>query len=155
MTAPHITDLDRRQAERVKQSQAARGEAAAGPAPKQRKPSGDRWTTFNTFVDLIAPRLTLAERAVWLLMFRHARNGQCETTARSLAAAANISISTAQLALNRLHGAGLVWPIWKSKDRAKASKYGIHPRPADCLPRLMQEGNRTDDRHGCQMNRTD
>jgi hypothetical protein len=165
VTAAHLTDLDRRQAERVAQSKAARGEASTTPgddsqaaanAEPQPKPrNGDRWATYNAFIDHIAPRLTLAERAVWHVMFRHARDGKCETTARQLAVAANISASTAQLALNRLHWAGLVWPIWKSKDRAKASKYGIHPRPAECLPRLLQHTNRTDDRHGCQTNRTD
>jgi len=81
-------------------------------------------------------RLSLAERAVWHIMFRHARNGVCETTVRLLASAADISPTTAQAALSRLHRAGLVWPIWKSKDKAKASKYGIHSSPADCLARL-------------------
>lgn len=136
------TELERRIAEQTRQRAGSRKASAAvtpeRPAQQGRKP--DRWACLNSFVDVIAPRLTLAERAVWMLMFRHARNGQCETTARLLAGAANISLSTAQLALSRLDRAGLVWPIWKSKDRAKASKYGIHPNPADCLPRVIQQG---------------
>jgi hypothetical protein len=155
---PIVTDLDRRQRQqlaRLKAERAASGTKPSGastesdrtaPQPNHRK--GDRWATYNAFIDVIAPHLTLAERAVWHVMFRHARDGRCETTARQLASASSISISTAQLALNRLQRAKLVWPIWKSKDRAKASKYGIHPHPAECLARLLQHMNRTDDRHG-------
>jgi hypothetical protein len=142
------TDLDRRIAQRQRRPQpATTGEgqgaadkvATANTPPQAAARKGDRWATYNAFVDVIAPRLTLAERAVWHVMFRHARDGRVETTARLLAAAANVSPSTAQIALNRLQRAGLVWPIWKSKDRAKASKYGMHPSPADCLPNVMQQ----------------
>ena len=158
MTTAHVTDLDRRQAERVARAKAAQGQAkptpsdaskATGNGEPQPKPrNGERWATYNAFVDVIAPRLTLAERAVWHVMFRHARDGRCETTARQLAAAANVSTSTAQAALARLDRVGLVWPIWKSTDKSKPSKYGMHPRPAECLPRLLKHMNRTDERHG-------
>lgn len=154
MTTTHITDLDRRQAECVKQLKRERQAAAASadgtqagagkPAtagehqqPATRK--GDRWATFNAFMDLIAPRLTLAERAVWLVMFRHARDGKCETTVRMLANGAAVSRSTAEIALRRLEASGLVWAIWKSKDKARASKYGINGQPHVCLPRLMAD----------------
>lgn len=146
------TDMDRRIAQRVAQSKREREAAAAavGEATKvAQKPGesestqhpvarkGDRWATFNAFMDVIAPRLTLAERAVWLVMFRHARNGVCETTVRMLANGASVSRSTAAAALRRLEASGLVWAIWKSKDKARASKYGIHGQPYTCLPRVM------------------
>lgn len=144
-----VTDLDRRQAERVAQLKRARVEPAAVEAqgatdkaltanaaqqPAARK--GDRWITFNAFMDVIAPRLRLAERMVWLVMFRHARGGVCETTVRMLATAAGVSRSTAEAALQRLVTSGLVWAIWKSRDKGKASKYGIHAHPDRCLHRL-------------------
>ena len=109
------------------------GKPAKGHPKAAQKADAGRWRTLNEFVDLIGPHLTLAEKAVWVVLFRHARNGVCETTARMLATAAGVSVSTAQRALERLHRAGLIWPIWKSKDRSKASKYGIHPRPNVCL----------------------
>jgi len=132
------TEMDRRQRERVRAVQQARPAAArdARPAPRGKRATGDRWAAFNAFVDQIAPRLTLAERAVWVVMFRHARDGVCETSVRMLATACNISSTTAQAALNRLQAAGLVRPIWKSRDRATASKYAMHHRPADCVGRL-------------------
>jgi hypothetical protein len=144
-----VTDLDRRIAERAllarQQSDAAPQDrhdesvTPHKPRPTQ-EPSGrrgDRWATYNAFVDVIAPRLTLAERAVWHVMFRHARNGVVETSVRMLAGGAAVSRSTAELAMGRLHRAGLIWPIWKSTVKSKASKYGMHPSPAACLPKLM------------------
>jgi len=88
-------------------------------------------------VDVIAPRLALADRAVWHVMFRHTRHGVCETTVRMLANAVGVSRSTAEAALRRLIASGLVWTIWKSSDKSKASKYGIHGNPSACLPRLI------------------
>jgi hypothetical protein len=120
-------------------SQAKAGQPTASASDKPQPRKGDRWATLNTFVDVIAPRLTLAERAVWLVMFRHARDGKCETTVRMLANGAAVSRSTAEIALRRLEACGLVSVIWKSKDKARASKYGINGQPHVCLPRLMAD----------------
>jgi len=154
MSAP-VTDLDRRQRDRVPRSTRASGESPTatntptGDAPRQPQPrKGERWATYNAFVDNLAPHLTLAERAVWHVMFRHARDGTCDTTARRLAKAANVSISTAQKALGRLQQAGLVRLVWKATDKSKSSRYGIHPSPADCLAAVMKHTNRTNERHG-------
>jgi hypothetical protein len=95
-----------------------------------------RWQTLNQFIDTIFPHLSLAERTVWMLMFRHARDGVCETTVRLLAQGATISRSTAETALAKLERYGLVWTIWKSRDKSKGSRFGIHPNPAQCLPKL-------------------
>lgn len=116
--------------------------AAAPPQKAVRKPGArskagaGRWATLNGFVDVIAPRLALADRAVWLAMFRHARDGRCETTVRTLAASVAVSRATVERSLRRLCEAGLIWSIWKSNDKSQPSKYGIHPDPAACLPRL-------------------
>lgn len=141
-----MTDMDKRQAQRVAQSRRDRGGDAPGkpasgrPATRQPARKDNRWATFNSFVDVIGPRLTLAERAVWFVMFRHARGGVCETTVRLVAQGATVSRSTAEAAMSRLNRAGLIWAIWKSRDKSTASKYGIHPTPADCLDRLLAPG---------------
>lgn len=157
MTTTHITDLDRRQAQRVKQSQRERQAAAASAGVSQAvadKPAtagehqqpaarkGDRWATFNAFMDLIAPRLTLAERAVWLVMFRHARNGVVQASERQLSTAANIDKVTAGRALRRLVELRLVWPVFKSTNKGSASRYGLHPHPDSCLAGVMAEQER-------------
>jgi len=105
---------------------------------KAASPAGDRWQTCNQFVDVIAPWLTLAERAVWFVLFRHARGGVVETTARTLATAADIDKETASLALKAFEAVGLVWPIWKSTDRSRSSKYGMHHRPGECLAKVLK-----------------
>jgi hypothetical protein len=106
------------------------------PAPAKDKGGGDRWHTYNEFVDHVAPLLSLADRAVWHVMFRHARHGVCETTERQLAEGAGVSCSTVAAALKRLRDAGLVWPIWLSKSKGTGSKWGIHARPRKCREKL-------------------
>jgi hypothetical protein len=106
--------------------------ASAGDKPQPRK--GDRWATLNSFVDVIAPRLTLAERAVWLVMFRYSRNGVCDTSERAIATQAAIDKASAGRALRRLVELRLVWALFKSNRKGTSSRYGIHPQPAACLP---------------------
>jgi hypothetical protein len=104
---------------------------------KPSRRSGDRWAALNTFVDVIAPRLTLVERAVWLVMFRYARNGVCDTSERAIATQARIDKASAGKALRRLVEMGLVWPVFKSSTKGTSSRYGLHPRPASCLPAVV------------------
>ncbi len=110
---------------------------AAALEEKPKPPKGDRWATLNSFVDLIAPRLTLAERAVWLVMFRHARGGICETSERGIATQAGIDKASAGRAIRRLVELRLVWPMFKSSSKDKFSRYGVHPRPDACLPGVL------------------
>lgn len=146
MTARTETEI--RQAERVAQSKRERTAAAPATATPAYGTSnraaaatkGDRWRAYNAFVDVISPRMTLAERAVWHVMFRHARGWVCETTVRNVAHSAAVSRSTAEAAMHRLVTSGLVWAIWKSSDKSKPSKYGIHPNPEACLAKVI-EGN--------------
>jgi hypothetical protein len=122
----------------------ADGAQSNGKQPSRSSSSGrstgdaKRWAAYNSFVDVIAPRLTLAEQAVWQFMFRHARDWVCNTSARRLAEAAGINKATASKSLQTLERAGLVWAIWKSTDKSQASRYGMHPKPADCLHDLIQ-----------------
>jgi len=143
------TPLDQRRAGKRKQLSERTGgatPAAAGsssstaafspPAQNQKATTptdgkGQRWLTFNAFMDSIAPRLTLAERTVWLVMFRHARNGTCVISERAIARHANIDKATAGKALRQLVALRLVWVVFKSTHKESLSRYGVHPSPAD------------------------
>jgi hypothetical protein len=109
----------------------------AGGKPAATPAAPGRWQTFNQFVDVIGPELTLAEREVWHVMFRHARGGVVETTARRLATACRIDKATVVRAQRRLEAAGLIRTRWKSIDKARPSKYALDPSPAACLPKLL------------------
>lgn len=142
------TDLDRRIAQRqcrpqpvaAGEGQIAAGKAATtGTAPQPAARSSDRWATFNTFMDVIGPRLTLAERAVWLVMFRHARGGVVNASERQLSTAANIDKVTAGRALRQLVELRLVWPVFKSTNKGSASRYGLQPHPDACLAAVIRQ----------------
>ena len=143
-TAGEILVTDPDTSSVVYQGPVAAGTAGAGqptgkPAttPGRLTASPGRWQTFNQFVDVIGPELTLAEREVWHVMFRHARGGVVETTARRLATACRIDKATVVRAHARLEAVGLIRTIWRSTDRSKASKYAFNPSPAACLPKLL------------------
>lgn len=132
-------DLDARvRAKRAERFGAASTGESPQAAPAKGKPTRDNWRTFNQFQDVIEPHLSLAERAVWSKMFRRSRDGQCQTTARKLAAAGNVNKATVSRAIATLTSAGLIWVIWHARDKGKDSCYGIHPTPADCLPKLLR-----------------
>jgi len=101
------------------------------------RPLGERWATYNQFIDVIAPRLTLAERAVWHVMFRHTRGGTCQTSERAIAEQAGIDKATAGRALRQLVRLRLVWAVFKSTSKGSPSLYGMHPQPAKCLPATL------------------
>ena len=150
------TLLDQRRAEKSKQlkqrTSAATPAAACSsssttadpPSPQNQKATTptdgkrQRWQTFNAFMDVIAPRLTLAERTVWIVMFRHARNGTCDISERAIAKQANIDKATAGKALRQLVALRLVWVVFKSTSKEKSSRYGMQPNPADRLAAVIK-----------------
>jgi hypothetical protein len=134
-------------------SQAKAGQPTASASDKPQPRKGDRWATLNTFVDVIAPRLTLAERAVWLVMFRYSRSGVCDTSERAIATQAAIDKASAGRALRRLVELRLVWPVFKSNRKGTSSRYGIHPRPAACLPAAIAADDAR--RHAAHQRRED
>lgn len=111
------------------------GEPVVG-GEEARTKSKRRFETLNQFVFLVGPRLSLAERWVWQVMFTHAKDGVCLTSVRQLEKT-GISCSTAAKALKRLCELELVWPIWLSRDKSTPSKYGVHPNPSVCLPKIL------------------
>jgi hypothetical protein len=134
-------DLDarlkaKREARRAKSHTA--GDEPAGGDDEPRRKSKRRFETLNQFVFLVGPRLSLAERWVWQVMFTHAKDGVCLTSVRQLEKT-GVSCSTAAKALKRLCELKLVWPIWLSRDKSTPSKYGVHPNPSECLAPILAD----------------
>lgn len=107
------------------------------PTSKAPNAKGDRWQTLNQFVEVVGPRLSLAERWVWVTMFKYAQGGVCLTSVRRLAEGGGLSRSTVEAALRRLVEVKLVWPVWLSHDKSKPSRYGVHPNPSACLGKVL------------------
>jgi len=119
-----------------------------GRTPQQAKretpteASKNRWQTLNQFVDLVAPVIAKNEVLVWLLLFRHSRNGTVETSERRIAAALRLTRTSAGRALRGLTAGGFVWPIYRSTSKGACSKYGLHPNPAACIARNAERNPR-------------
>jgi hypothetical protein len=106
-------------------------------APRPAKP--DRWHTLNQFVDQIGPHLSLATREVWYRLLRYSTNGVTETTMRRMAQSARMNKATVANAIKVLESVGLIRTIQQSDTHGKNSKYRIHPRPVDCLPKVLEQ----------------
>ncbi len=130
----------------VHESEIADGAQRKKPTNRAQKttpPIAGRWSTLNEFVDVISPVITKTESLVWVLLFRHARGAVVETSERQIATALQLKKFSAGRALRGLVSAGLIWPIHKSNTKAASSKYGIHPKPSECLARIMDGAKKT------------
>ncbi len=87
-----------------------------------------RFQTINAFLDVTMARLTLAERSVWLLLWRDTKpNGVAETSQADLGRRAGITDRAVRKALRTLCRLGLVNVVRRGSLRRGASVYRVHP----------------------------
>jgi hypothetical protein len=115
--------------------------ASRKPAAKGKADVG-RWATLNAFHDLCKPLLGSHEREVWEHLFRHARDGIATASTRQIAEHHGFGLWRVTAALKVLIEAGLVWPVALSKHKGSASRYGLNPKPSNCVPKLMEMSSR-------------
>ncbi len=102
--------------------------------PKQRDPcprqqSQGRFLTLNTFCDVTMARLTRAELAVWLLLYRDTKpEGTARTSQADLARRAGVDKRTVERAVRRLVAAGLLDVIYQGGFQRGVSVYRVHPQ---------------------------
>lgn len=103
---------------------------AETPAPAAhkngRKPTAaDRFGVLNAFVDMSIAKLTRAEIAVWLVLFRDTRDGTARTSQADIARRAGIEDRTVRRALDRLKERGLVTLVYKGGLNRGPSRYRV------------------------------
>jgi hypothetical protein len=114
---------------------------ALNPPPRDRRPtaadkgkakgpvaSRGRFQCINAFIDATMAGLTLAERSVWLVLWRDTKpNGLAETSQASIARRAGISDRAVRFALRVLSGKGLVAVVRRGSLRRGPSSYRVLP----------------------------
>lgn len=70
--------------------------------PTKPTPASGRFLMLNQFVDQTMRNLTPAERAVWLCLFRHARDGRVRVSQTRIAAQCGLSTRTTKRAIAQL-----------------------------------------------------
>jgi DNA-binding MarR family transcriptional regulator len=88
-----------------------------------------RFHDFNAFVDGSLAELTRAEMAVWLVLFRDARNGIACTAQEDIARRAGCDRRTVNRALRRLGQLGLVKLVRRGGLDGTVSRYRVCPTP--------------------------
>lgn len=94
--------------------------------------TGERFATFNTFVDQIMRDLSPVEALVWVVMFRDSRDGQCKASSQDLARRTGRSLRAVKDAVQRLQRVGLVKAVTLSRHKGYASTYAVNTQPHTC-----------------------
>lgn len=97
--------------------------------PAKPKQSGDRWARFNAFIDAAIRDLPRSELAVYLVLYRHERNGVASASIRQIAEVAGVSRRHTNEAINRLVTRGLVEVVKTGKLNKGGSTYRLHCPP--------------------------
>ena len=125
-------------------SVAHEGTVAAGKlkAAKQKTQAategGDRWATFNAFMDVCMKHLSPVEANVWLLLFRDTKpDGLARTSSRNLAQRAGCSLRAVSHAMKLLKSATLIEVVTASTSRGSPSVFRVTMRPQVCEARLL------------------
>lgn len=126
-----MTDLDRRQAERRAN---ARQEPAGGrrtvdkprPATAPARSKGDRWATFNAFVDGHLGAATSAEVRVWMVIYREVRPGGLAHVGMSdIARRAGLTRRGVVKAINGLKRRGMVELVTRGSVNGSPNAYRV------------------------------
>jgi hypothetical protein len=102
-----------------------------GKPKHQRRGGGERFRQLNAFADFTLAALDRNELAVWLLLFRDARDGIARTSQRNLARRAGACERTVRRAVNRLVGRGLLDVVRRGRLLTGPSAYRVHALPPD------------------------
>jgi hypothetical protein len=102
----------------------AKDASVVRPASKR---SGDRFAVINAFIDFEMGRLRMAERSVWLTLWRDTRNGVASTSHSSLAKRAGVDPRSARRAIRSLVRLGLVEIVKAGGLNIGANVYRVHP----------------------------
>ena len=94
--------------------------------PIDRRRTGDRFNTINTFLDASMAGLRPCERAVWLLLWRDTkRDGLARTSQADLARRAGASIRAVHVAVRELSLRGLLIVVHRGGLSAGPSSYRV------------------------------
>lgn len=104
--------------------------------------AGDRFATFNAFIDVTARHLSAIEIVVWTIIFRDCRHGTAETSNRDIARRSGCSLRAVTAAVQRLRLGGLIEATKLSRHKGDASQYAVNPRPEQCVPALVEMAGR-------------
>ncbi len=83
-------------------------ETETAASPKKRSRKGRRFRVLNDFVDYTLARVPRTDAAVWLVLYRDARNGLARTAQADLARRAGVCRRTVVRSIKRLRDSGLL-----------------------------------------------
>ena len=92
------------------------------------KKAGGRFEVVNTFADFSMAKLSRAEIAVWLLLWRDTKkNGLARTSQADLSRRAGVNERTARQAVSSLADVGLLTVVRRGGLLRGPSSYRVHP----------------------------
>jgi hypothetical protein len=95
-----------------------------GSADHSRSVQG-RFRVLNEFVDTAMSRLSRADLAVWLVLYRDSRDGTAQASQADIARRARLNVRNVRRALDRLQALGLVEVVSRGALHGPASRYRV------------------------------
>lgn len=91
---------------------------------KQRKDAG-RWNDLNQFIDITLRGLNRRQLAVWLILFRDARQGIATTSQTDIARRSGLQRPTVSSTIGELEALGLIQTLHQGGLNRGMSKYRV------------------------------
>ena len=98
---------------------------------KAKGPTKGRFREINTFADFSLASLDRAEIAVWLLLWRDAKEGTARTSQSDLARRAGVNDRSVRRAIVSLQSKGLLTVVYRGGLHRGLSVYRVHPLGKD------------------------
>ena len=95
------------------------------PNKKPTKRDGNRWKDLNQFIDISLRELNRRQIAVWLILFRDARNGVATTSQTDIARRSGLQRPTVSTTIGELEALGLIQTMHQGGLNRGMSKYRI------------------------------
>jgi len=106
---------------------ATRRPAPAKPSKAAKRKAAGRFAVLNTFIDFTMRDLPRAQLAVWLVLYRDARDGKARTSQVDIARRAGVDVRTVKRAIVQLERQGLLKIVHRGGLRRGPSTYRVHP----------------------------
>ena len=115
--------------EAARKAKPTQDDVQGGRKAKDKRRTGQRFASLNTFVDCTLATILRTDALVWMVLFRDARGDTAKTAQSHIARRAGLCKRTVGMAIKRLERAGLLDVVHRGGLNRGLSIYRLRPLP--------------------------